>query len=164
MESYHKMISKLYKYIFYFLAFLGVLMLAIGTAQVVSRYVLHNSLTWSEETMRFLNVWTIYIGVSVGIPLGIHVSIDAIPNMLKGKTKNILSLIILILSLIFYLIFLVQGVRFSLANLNQYAPATMVPMGYVYLCLPLGGLLAALFTVDEILKLSKRMGEDKCQQ
>ena len=162
MSSYHNFIDKLSKYIFYFLAIIGIILLAVGTAQVVSRYVLRNSLAWSEEIMRFLNIWTIYIGISVGIPLGMHAAIDAVPNLLKGKTKIGLELFIQLISLIFYIIVIIEGYKFSVVNLNQYAPATMIPMGYIYICLPFGGLLATLFTIDEILKIYERAGKKSC--
>ena len=45
--------------------------------QVIMRYVMHNSLSWSEELARYCFVWLIYIGVAYGCKLMKHIKIDA---------------------------------------------------------------------------------------
>ena len=54
------------------------LMSAIIVAQVFFRYVLNNSLSWSEELARYLFIWTIYIGISYGVKMDKHVAVDAV--------------------------------------------------------------------------------------
>ena len=44
--------------------------------QVVCRYVMHNSLTWSEELGRYLFVWITFVGLPVALKAGAHVAID----------------------------------------------------------------------------------------
>ena len=45
--------------------------------QVIMRYVMHNSLSWSEELARYCFIWLIYIGVAYGCKLMNHIKIDA---------------------------------------------------------------------------------------
>ena len=47
-------------------------MLVVGTMQVIWRYVLEESLSWSEELMRFLYVWATMLGVGAAQKYGLY--------------------------------------------------------------------------------------------
>lgn len=49
--------------------FLMSLMTVLIFLQVIMRYVMHNSLSWSEELARYTFVWLIYIAISYGSKL-----------------------------------------------------------------------------------------------
>ena len=42
-------------------------MLVVGTMQIVYRYAIEQSLSWSEELLRYLYVWATMLGISLGI-------------------------------------------------------------------------------------------------
>ena len=48
------------------------LMSIIIVVQVFFRYVLQNSLQWSEEIARYMFIWLIYIGISYGVKTDKH--------------------------------------------------------------------------------------------
>ena len=54
------------------------LMSIIIVLQVFFRYVLNNSLSWSEELARYLFIWMIYIGISLGVKMDKHICVDAV--------------------------------------------------------------------------------------
>lgn len=57
--------------------------------QVIMRYVMHNSLSWSEELARYCFVWLIYIGVAYGCKLMKHIKIDAALKLFPEKSKTV---------------------------------------------------------------------------
>ena len=64
------------------------LMSAIIVLQVFFRYVLNNSLAWSEELARYLFIWTIYIGISYGVGLVFNVLYSREIHAKNGGTDN----------------------------------------------------------------------------
>lgn len=156
-SNYLNFLNKLEKIIFYFLSLLLGIMVLFGSMQVFWRYVLQSSLSWSEELMRYINIWTIFLGICLGVPRGLHTAIDAIYNVVNDKAKKVLKMIVLIISIIFSLSLLIIGARFAFANASQVSPTVRIPMVYVFGCIPIGGLLTLLYTVGEILKTNKEV-------
>ena len=153
--GYVKMLDKLNKFIFFILVVLVCIMMAVGGMQVFWRYVLKNSLYWSEEVMRYLNIWTIFLGISIGIPRNSHVAIDAIIRALKGRAKFAATITVYIFSLVFFVALFGIGIKFTLYNMGQLSAAMRIPMSMIYISLPVGGFLSILFTIGEILKYWK---------
>lgn len=54
------------------LLILLVLMTCIMGIQIVSRYVFQNSLTWSEELVRYMFVWSAFLGIPFCIKHGLQ--------------------------------------------------------------------------------------------
>lgn len=131
---------------------LVVAMLAIGTAQVFSRYVLQSSLSWSEELMRFLYVWVVMIGINLGIR---HRGLAAITNLTDYLEKKAPSLRHLMAFLAFSLQLLVFAVMFFygaklVVSGRQLSPAMRIPLRYIYLAIPLGSAMSLVYTAEEI--------------
>ena len=64
------------------------LMSIIIVLQVFFRYVLNNSLSWSEELARYLFIWMIYIGISYGVKLDKHICVDAVYTFMPKSIKR----------------------------------------------------------------------------
>ncbi len=153
--TYEKMLDILNKMIFAILVVLVCIMMTVGGMQVFWRYVLKNSLYWSEEVMRYLNIWTIFLGISIGIPRNIHVAIDAIIRAFKGRAKFVAVMFVYLLSLTFFIGLFGVGIKFTIYNMGQLSPAMRFPMSMIYVSLPVGGFLSILFTIGEIIKHCK---------
>jgi len=50
----------------------------VAVLQNISRFVLRDSLSWSEELARYLMVWATFIGASIGVKRGSHVGVEAL--------------------------------------------------------------------------------------
>ena len=55
-----------------------ILMTVFITAQVFMRYVMNDSLVWSEPASVILMGWFIFLGAAVGIREGYHLSFDVL--------------------------------------------------------------------------------------
>ncbi len=64
-----------------------VLMTAAIAAQVFFRYILNDSLTWSEPASVMMMGWFIFLGAAVGIREGYHLSFDVLLYFLSDKVK-----------------------------------------------------------------------------
>lgn len=129
--------------------------------QVFSRYVLNDPSSFTEELARFLLMWVGLLGASYAAGKKMHLAVDILPNKLEGKRKSYLTLLILVCTVLFALTVMVfGGIRLVTITLflGQTAAALQMPLGYVYLILPISGLLIAfyaiLFIVDEFRLMS----------
>lgn len=141
------------KILYYFCAGLIFLMTVVITAQVVSRYALGRSLTWSEELGRYLFVWITFLGIALGIKLHSHVALDILIQKLNGKSRLLLEIINSMLIAVVGLILLMGGI--SLVNLGaiQKSPSMLLPMNIVYSVIPMSGILILFFVSEQILIL-----------
>jgi TRAP-type C4-dicarboxylate transport system permease small subunit len=67
---------------------LFLVMIALGFIQVICRYFLLIPLYWSEELIRYLFVWTTFLGAGVATGYGLHIEIDVLPFVLSKKTPD----------------------------------------------------------------------------
>ncbi|WP_106475691.1 TRAP transporter small permease [Phytohalomonas tamaricis] len=123
--------------------------------QVFSRYVLNDPSTVTGELARFLMIWVGLLGAAYTVGLQRHLAIDLLAEMLKGRAKVALNLIINLLITAFAALVIVKGgidlVDKVLAS-GQLSPELRIPMGYVYIVIPVSGVVmmfySALFCVD----------------
>jgi len=66
----------------------------VVAAGVFWRYVLNDSLSWTEEVARYLLIWLAAVGSIVAMHRRQHVAIDIIPDMFKGISGRVIRLLI----------------------------------------------------------------------
>ena len=122
--------------------------------QVVSRYALSSPSSWTEELARFLLIWVSLLGAAYLTGQQGHIAIDVLPRRLSGRRRRRLGQLIQSIIFLFGLCVLVAGgtnlVSVTL-TLGQSSPALNIPLGYVYLVLPLSGLLMTFYSLADIL-------------
>lgn len=121
------------------------LMTIIVFAQVIFRYVFHNSLSWSEELARYMLVWIIFIGAGYVLGQGGHVNLDVLFTRFPEKARFILNKISAVLLLSFSFIMVRYGIELMTIGLNQKSSAMQIPMYLVYIAIPLGGLITMFY-------------------
>lgn len=124
-------------------ALLAVLVL-IGGAQVVWRFVLGNPLSWVLEASVLLMVWATMLAGYVGVRRNIHLSADFAGLNWGPRTRWWLELTSLLLCLAFVLLY--GGASFQLIDAMEGIPFTSIPVTQpvLYWSLPTGALLMAL--------------------
>lgn len=153
MKPIDKLFTTIDRVIEFLLFIVIMVMLCVGVAQIVARYVLHSSLSWSEELMRYLYVWMTMIGTSLAIRRNSFTVIDAIANLIRKKSDKaglVLYGFITILQILFFSLLAVYGWQLSSRNFAQLSPAMRFPIGIAYLALPLGGVLGVTYTLISI--------------
>ncbi|WP_249260936.1 TRAP transporter small permease [Virgibacillus pantothenticus] len=127
--------------------------------QVIMRYVLGSSLSWSEELARYCFIWSVYIGISYGVKRKRHISVDVLLVMLKERGRLILTILTNCLFIIFAAIIIYYGadITIRLLSWGQDSPALQIPMGVVYLAAPIGLGLCIIRLMQDILLTAKKL-------
>ncbi len=128
----------------YLLFLLGSVMAVIVGAQVFSRYVLNQSIFWSDEAARFLLVWLTFLGAGVAYRNQGHASIDIIYKRLPAGGRKAAAIITDLLTLAFAGVMLVYGYKFSYFVRLQISPALFMPKWIPHGVIPVGGAILGI--------------------
>ena len=126
------------------------LMLAMVTiifTQVVARYAFSNSLSWSEEAGRYIFVWMTFLGAAMAVRNRQHVSLDLILKSLPNLMQKLLLSVSYLSMMIFTAVLIFGGFKFVARGSHQASSALEIPMYYIYIVLPLGGILIFAYLV-----------------
>ena len=137
------------------LVILSVLVLDV-VWQVASRYLLTNPSKFTDELAGFLLMWVSLLGAAWVTGKNQHMAINLLERRLKGQNKKVLRLTINIIILLFAVcVFLVGGVWlvYTRFHLGQISPSLELPLGYVYLVLPVSGLFILYYSIDNTIKV-----------
>lgn len=120
--------------------------------QVFMRYVLNNSLTWSEELARYCFIWMTYFGVSYAMHRNAHIAVTVIPNMLSPKWQRWLRLFNYLVFILFCYIVMREGyvLTMKIFAFQQRSSSLGILMGWVYLAPVVGFALVVLRIVQKI--------------
>lgn len=123
--------------------------------QVFTRFVLRDPSSFNEELARYLLIWVGLLGASYAAGKKMHLAIDVVLQGLRNKTKIWTEIFVQVFIFLFsFFVMVIGGLRLVTITLilNQISAALRIKLGYVYLALPLSGLLimfyAAIFIVE----------------
>ncbi len=109
-------------------------------AQIIMRYVVGQSLYWSEELARYIFLWQIWVGTSFAVKYSSHIRVEFLRNLLSEKKQLILDFVVQVIWLAF-VVFLTykSGILVRmLFGRGQLTPALRIPVAYAYLSVPVG--------------------------
>ena len=121
--------------------------------QVLSRYILGTSFTWTEEFARFSLIWMTIVGAAYLNAKREHLSMDFLYQKFSASNKKIASILIEVLIFLFAAIVMVIGgfnLVYTTLHLEQLSGTLRIPLGYVYAILPISGLLIMCFSIYHI--------------
>ncbi len=131
----------------YLLLLLGLSMSSTVILQVFFRYILNDSLFWSEELARFLLVWLTFVGATVAYHRNMHPGVDAIFKRLDRSRRRKLRRVVDLLCLLFFTILVWYGTHFAYFIRAQTTPALGLPKWLVFSIIPISGILFSLHAV-----------------
>ena len=143
-----KICNRMDKVILIFAATCLAILTALIFIQVVSRYVFHNSLSWSEEIARYLEVWIVFLSGSYALGHGQHIAMDLVISRVPPKAANILLKIHSCLFIFFSLFMLYSSTRFMIGEKEQtMASLVFLPKNLVYLALPVSAICMLVYSL-----------------
>ena len=128
--------------------------------QVISRYVLSSPSSFTDELAGFLLIWVGLSGAAYVAGKNEHLAIDLMLQRSGPVRKKILNITINMSILLFSFFVLIVGgiwLVYTRFALEVKSAALEIPLGYVYLILPLSGLLIAYYTTDNIIGFNKQL-------
>jgi TRAP-type C4-dicarboxylate transport system permease small subunit len=132
------------------LAFILAVLVAIGGAQVVYRFVLNNPLSWVGEVSVILLVWATMLSGYLGVRRQIHLSADFVGIQMSVATRWKLDLACLFLSLLFVVVYGVSSMK--VVDAMDGIPFSSIPIAQpvMYWSLPISAALMALAFFERI--------------
>ena len=123
--------------------------------QVFTRYVLNDPAIFTEEASRFAIIWLSLLGTAYACGRLEHMAYTMFPEKLKGNglLAHMRSLAVLVL--LFGLTVMLYGggmLVMRAFDFEQLSATLALPMGYVYLCIPISGLLIVYYESLILLK------------
>jgi TRAP-type C4-dicarboxylate transport system permease small subunit len=118
-------------------------MVVLVTAQVLSRYIAHKSLSFTEEIVRYAFVWITFLGISAAAFRGRHLSISGTLHVVPSAFKKYLKYVRGTAAVIFagMLIFFGANVTILQIKTGQTTAALGLPMWIIGLAIPLCSLI-----------------------
>ena len=146
------------------LLILLVLMTCIMGIQIVSRYVFQNSLTWSEELVRYMFVWSAFLGVPFCIKHGLSIKVDQFRNLFPIPLQKVLMYIDKIIIFLLFLVLFIYSFKVVRATYlsGQTSPAMQLPMWTVQISVTVSSLLSMIRSIQNLSHLVR--GKIKLEQ
>jgi TRAP-type C4-dicarboxylate transport system permease small subunit len=127
------------------LALIGLLgaMATMVFANVVLRYLTDRSLLWVEEASRYTMIWLTFLGAGLVLRYGGHIGIEALHDRFPRQAPLLRALVALLM-LGFFAFMAWIGVRYASLTWGQTTAVMEIPIGAVYLAMPIGFALLAV--------------------
>jgi len=133
------------------------------TWQVITRFILKNPSSWTEELATNLIIWVGLLGAAVALNYKDHLGIDYFVGKLSEKKRLLTeAFAYLAITLFSFFVMFLGGLDLVTATFRfgQLSPAMKLPMGYVYLAVPVAGIFLAIysteFLVETVIRLRRR--------
>ena len=124
--------------------------------QIFTRYILDNASSVSEEFLRYALIWVSMLGTPYAYGKRKHIAIILLNRTFTDAGKRIneffIEIVVIFLSIS---ILLVGGTQVMLNSAGQVSPALGMPMQFLYLCLPVCGVLMLFYSACNIAELKK---------
>ena len=128
----------------------------IGTlfAGVVSRFLLHNPLVWSDELASMLFIWLAMLGAVIALRKGEHMRMTALVSRFGPRGQEVLEALGLVASLLFLALMLKPAYEYASDEAFITTPALEISNAWRAFALPVGLGLMMLFGLSRLLRLS----------
>ena len=147
-------------------AFLSCLIMGIMTVlvtwQVITRFVFNAPSTITEALAKYLFLWLVMVASAYVVGKRDHMNLQIVLHKLSRLNQIRFGIVSEAVIFVFVLAVLGYGGGYIALNaMNQMDSALPVPVGVVYLALPVGGLLAAVYSLCNLCDFVKLYKQEK---
>jgi TRAP-type C4-dicarboxylate transport system permease small subunit len=138
---------------------MGALVLDV-TWQVITRFILNNPSSWTEELATYLMIWVGLLGSAVALNRKAHLGIDYFVGKFDVKKRAWIELFVYVCVAVFAVAVLVVGGIQLVSEtflMGQRAPATNIALGYVYIAVPVAGFFIAIYSLEFMYETAVKM-------
>ncbi len=131
-------------------------MLLIATAQVFFRYVVNYSISWSQDLLTYMLIWSVFIGISLAVKRRKHIKVELayvlFPERLQFHFKVISNAVFIIFCSIFTYYSLIKVYKLIFV-MPQISESTGLSMWMIQIAVPFGFLLSIYRLIMDTRKL-----------
>ena len=124
--------------------------------QVFTRFVVGVPSSFTDELARYLMIWIGILGAAYVSGRNMHVAIDVLPTRAsKANQKKIMRVVYIVIILFSITALVIGGFRLVYISylLGQSSPALQIPLAFVYMVIPISGILIIYYKISDLLKL-----------
>ena len=131
--------------------------------QVFMRYVIGDSLSWSEELARYIFIWLIYLGISYGAKIMKHIKIEAALALFPMAMRPYVVILgdAIFMGFALFICYTGYGIVKKQMMLGQTSPAMGIPMWVVYAAPVVGFGLTAIRQLQTIIHRFRELRGDE---
>ncbi len=139
------------KVLSFIMVILLMLMSIIMFVQITSRVVFKTGFAWIEELSRYSFIWMCFLGIPVAFYYNDFSRFDLLQEKFKANTLKT-SLTIIDIVLIGIMVIMTTGaIPLVQRQMGQLATTLPIPMGIVYIAIPIGGVISIFILSLKIL-------------
>ena len=125
--------------------------------QVFTRQVLDDPSTWSEALAKYLFVWLGLFGAALVFSERGHIAVDLVVRTLPDGSRRMVALLVQLMIVVFAVAVLVWGgSRLTVLAWSQNLPGLGIPLGPMYLVMPITGLIITFYAVHHTVSVLRR--------
>lgn len=135
------------------------IMTILTVANVFTRKAFTFTITWSDEIVISLFVWSTMLFSALAFLTNSHLGMDLLPNIGGAKTKKVLAILTLVCTVfvgVFLVIFGIQLVQNTM-RLGTSSAALNIPKWTENLSMPVGGALTIVFSISYFIRYWKEI-------
>lgn len=133
-------------------------MTIIGTYQIVTRYVFNAPSTMSEELLTFSFTWMGLLSATYVFGKRDHMRMSFLADKLKGRAAAALAILTELVTMAFAVgVLTYGGVAITQLTMTQVTASLSVPMGVIYIVVPICGVLTIVYNLLNIYDSTKAL-------
>lgn len=136
--------------LYWLVCLLMTVLAAMGFATVIFRYVLHSSLFWGDEFLRYLSIWLVFLGTALATRHRALISVDIFTQPMSHRLREFTAAAVFGVSTIFLLTLGYFSLDLVRRSVGAVSASMGLPMEYMYLVFPVGLGLMAINTLREV--------------
>lgn len=131
-------------------------MVVIGTYQILVRYLFNSPSTVSEELLTYSFTWMALLASAYVFGKRGHMRMGFLADKFSAPKLKMLNIILELVTIAFSAIVMVYGgTEITILSMTQKTASLGIPMGYIYLVVPISGVLIIVYGILNIIDLAK---------
>ncbi len=136
-------------------------MVALTCWQVLTRYILNQPSSWSEELVSYMFAWMSLLGASIVTAERGHMNIPVLMDMVNSGVRKVLLCFGEVTACLFSLVILVLGgMQITKLAMGQMTSSLGAAIGVFYVVMPLCGILNMIWTCLNMAEIIKGDGKE----
>ncbi|MFC4402487.1 TRAP transporter small permease [Gracilibacillus xinjiangensis] len=131
-------------------------MVTVTSWQVISRYLLNNPSSVTDEFLRYGLIWFSLLAGAYVVGKRSHIAITFLRDYIKTEQKkHWIDIAVNISFLLLAVVMVTGGINAMTLTMAQISPSLNLPMGYVYLSLPVGGMIIFIYALLNLFEVKQ---------
>lgn len=153
MKTLQKISDTVNKGVSYLGIVVFVVLIVTCVLQVFFRFVIDDSLSWSEELARYAFIWMHMLGISLLIEGSEHATVTAVLDLLHGAIRKVVDVLIQLVILANGAIMVWSGAVLAWSSKSNLSTALSLPMWCINISVAVGGILIIFQCIVHIIMI-----------